>query len=245
MSKSVYLSPSTQEKNIGIGSYGTEESRMNQIADVVKSNLESQGIKVFRNKPEWTLSQVVADSNSKKADIHFAIHSNAGTGKARGCEIYTFSKGSEGEKIAGSVYREIEKIAPTGGRGIKFNQGLYELRKTASPSALVEVAFHDNPDDAKWIIGNINNIGIAITKGILSYFGITYVDQQNTKTQEHINYGTVNADVLNVRSGPGTSHKIIGHLKNGQKVRLIKKIGNWWNITYGENNGFVSANYIK
>lgn len=31
MSKSVYLSPSIQEGNIGYGDYGTEEERMNEV----------------------------------------------------------------------------------------------------------------------------------------------------------------------------------------------------------------------
>ncbi len=42
----VYLSPSTQENNIGIGGYGTEEKRMNQVADVVERLLKSSGITV-------------------------------------------------------------------------------------------------------------------------------------------------------------------------------------------------------
>lgn len=32
----VYISPSSQEDNRGVGNYGTEEVRMNQIADVVE-----------------------------------------------------------------------------------------------------------------------------------------------------------------------------------------------------------------
>ena len=39
MNTSVYLSPSVQENNIGIGNYGTEEKRMNEIADIVEDKL--------------------------------------------------------------------------------------------------------------------------------------------------------------------------------------------------------------
>ncbi|NLN64887.1 MAG: N-acetylmuramoyl-L-alanine amidase, partial [Clostridiaceae bacterium] len=82
MIKSVYLSPSTQENNIGYGDYGTEEERMQQVCDVVQEELLRHGITVFRNTPDMTLNQVVADSNQKDPTIHFAIHSNASTGKA-------------------------------------------------------------------------------------------------------------------------------------------------------------------
>ena len=60
MSKSVYLSPSMQENNVGVLNYGTEETRMNQIADVVQKVLQDYGVDVYRNRPEWSLGQAVS-----------------------------------------------------------------------------------------------------------------------------------------------------------------------------------------
>ena len=181
MSKKVYLSPSTQEKNIGAGSYGSEEKRCNQIADVVQNELKRHGVVVYRNKPTMTLTQVVADANKTDADIEFAIHTNAFDKKSRGCEVFCHRKGGEGEKLAKAVYKQISAITPTGDRGVKegynFYNGkpMYEPCYTKMPAALIEIDFHDNPDSAKWIIENIEEIGIAIAKGILNYFGIKYV----------------------------------------------------------------------
>jgi N-acetylmuramoyl-L-alanine amidase len=184
MSKSIYLSPSTQEKNRGVGIYGTEESRMNNIADVTERVLKQNGIVVYRNKPEMTLSQVVSDSNSKKPDIHLAIHSNACDGKARGCEVCCHQYGGEGEKLAKVVYSEIAPLTPSADKGIKegcnhFGEGkpLYETAKTNAPAALIEIAFHDNIEDADWIVCNMEEIGIALAKGVLKYFGIPYVSE--------------------------------------------------------------------
>ena len=39
----VYLSPSTQDKSFGIGDFGVEEFRMNQIADAVEEVLLKDG----------------------------------------------------------------------------------------------------------------------------------------------------------------------------------------------------------
>lgn len=172
MGKSVYLSPSTQEHNIGSGNYGSEEARMNQIADVTQKVLQSNGVEVHRNKPEWSLAQVVNDSNQVKPDLHFAIHSNAGGG--RGSEVFAYAAGGNGEKAAKAIYSEIEPLTPTSDRGVKFNPSLYELRNTNAPAALVEIAFHDNAEDAAWIVNNIEAIGIALAKGVLKYFGIPY-----------------------------------------------------------------------
>ncbi len=178
MSKSIYLSPSTQEHNEGVGEYGTEAKRMNEIADIVQKVLQDYGIDVYRNRPQWSLCQVVNDSNRVKPDLHFAIHSNAGGG--RGAEIYAYAPGGEAEKAAKTIYAEIESLTPSTDRGVKFNPSLYELRNTISPAILVEVAFHDNVEDATWIINNIENIGIALAKGVLKYFGITYEKSKNT-----------------------------------------------------------------
>jgi len=157
---------------------------MNQICDVVQEELLRHGITVFRNRPDMTLKQVVEDSNRKDPTIHFAIHSNAHTGQARGSEVFCHRFGGEGERLAKLVYSELEPLTPTKDRGVKeglnhFGPGkpLYELDKTNAPAALVEIAFHDNSEDAKWILANIVPIGIALAKGILNYFVVPYIEE--------------------------------------------------------------------
>lgn len=49
------------------------------------------------------------------------------------------------------------------------------------------------------------------------------------------------ASVLNVRKGAGTNYYVIGQLKQGQKIRLDTKVGNWWSIYFGDLGGFVST----
>lgn len=184
MGKSIYLSPSTQERNIGAGDYSTEEMRMNQVVEVVANELVRHGVTVYRNRPEMTLSEVVKDSNLKSPDIHFAIHSNALNGKARGCEVFCHRYGGKGEELARLVYSKVSALTPIKDRGVKeghsfFGEGkpMYELAKTYAPAALIEIAFHDNPEDAKWITDNIQDIGTAIAKGILEYFCVPYIEE--------------------------------------------------------------------
>jgi hypothetical protein len=46
----IYIAPSNQEHNIGVGNYGTEEERMNQLADKLIDGLhELKDVEVFRN----------------------------------------------------------------------------------------------------------------------------------------------------------------------------------------------------
>lgn len=184
MAKSVYLSPSTQQNNIGVGSYGTEETRCNQVADTVETELKRHGVTVYRNSPSMTLAQAVTDSNSKKADLHQAIHTNAYDGESRGCESFCWKKNNTtGHVLATNVYNEISAITPTTDRGVKegynyYGTGkhMYEVYQTSQPACLVEIIFHDNLEDVTWFLKNIENCGIAIAKGILKTLGITYIN---------------------------------------------------------------------
>lgn len=180
MAKKVYLSPSTQEDNIGAGNYGTEELRMNQITNVVAYHLIRHGIVVYRNDPNMSLRRVVEDSNNKDPDFHLAIHSNAGGG--RGCEAFCYKAGEPGESQAWNIYNELSHITPTGDRGVKqgynyYGDGIhmYEVAYTNAIAVLVEVDFHDNIDGSTWILSNIEPIGIALAKGVLKSLGLTYL----------------------------------------------------------------------
>jgi len=87
----IYLSPSTQENNRGLSPFGTEEAGMNKIADHLMPLLIKDGrFEVRRNSISMSPHQCAYDSNDFKADIHVAIHSNAGGGQ--GTEVYAYSR---------------------------------------------------------------------------------------------------------------------------------------------------------
>ena len=172
--KVIFLSPSTQEFNVGYGDFGTEEYRMNRIADIAEQLLKSQGYTVYRNDPNEKLSAAVRKSNEIGPDIHVALHSNAsGQGyNAQGPEIFANRPNTPGDKLAHAIYDEIMEIYPdpTKGRGVLYTSSLYEIIRTTAPAVLLEVAFHDNKDDAQWIINNEQQIAQAVVNGINNYF---------------------------------------------------------------------------
>lgn len=76
------------------------------------------------------------------------------------------------------------------------------------------------------------------------------VQSGSTTTTSSGQYGTVSTSGgnLNVRKQPSTSSAILGKLKNGTKVEILGKTGNWYIIPYssGTNGkGYVYASYIK
>ena len=134
--KVVFLSPSTQEFNVGYGNFGTEEYRMNRIGDIVERLLKNQGY------------------------------------NSQGPEIFANRPNTPGDRLANDIYDEIIKIYPypDKGRGVLYTSSLYEIIRTNAPAVLLEVAFHDNADDANWIINNEEEIAQAIVNGINNYF---------------------------------------------------------------------------
>lgn len=202
MSK-VYLSPSNQTQNIGYGNYGTEKSRMIQIAEVVQRELLRK-FEVKMAQYESNLSTRATESNKWGSDVYVAIHSNAGGG--RGCEVYAFSTTSKGNTLAHKIYNKLSAITPSADRGVKYNS-LYETRVPSAPACLIEVIFHDNKEDAEWLMNNIELIGKEIAKGIYEYFGVEYSEGQATnpiqekpKTQELGDIGKIQ-QTLNSRYG--------------------------------------------
>ena len=172
----IYLSPSLQEYNPFYGG-GSEEEVMNLIADAMEPYLAADGIEYLRNAPEMTLGQAIADSNNSNVDFHLAIHSNAAppsvAGTRSGPVVYYYATSPYGRQMAELIAEELREIYPDPSKvQVLPTTTLRELRRTNAPSALVEVAYHDNPEDAAWIRGNIDEIGKALSNAVAAYFGL-------------------------------------------------------------------------
>lgn len=170
----VYVSPSVQEHNVGVGDYGTEAQRMQVIGALVETYLRANGFDVRRNRPEMSLKDIILDSNRYRPDAHVAIHSNAGGGE--GTEAWHYPGSEQGRKLAQCVYDEVAPLSPGKDRGLKTSAVFAELRSTIAPAVIIEVGFHDNPADAAWIMSQPREIAKAIARGVCRYFGTAFKD---------------------------------------------------------------------
>lgn len=103
------------------------------------------------------LSTIVSKCNAHNVDLDISIHLNSarndphGDGKCGGVEVYGYD-----DRIYGTAYRIAESIANTLGIGfhgapVKYNTGLYVLRKTRAKAILIECCFVDDKDDVnRW-----------------------------------------------------------------------------------------------
>lgn len=167
----VYLSPSTQDKSFGTGDFGTEEFRMNQIADAVeKILLQSGDYAVFRNVPGMTKEEIIRDSNETKPNIHIAIHSNYENDPGPSCYVKVGDEVSNG--FGKEIYKEVMAIYHDKSidKGLIYDEKIVEINKVNSPAILMMLGSHNNVKDAEWLVGNIDNIGRAIARGIVKGF---------------------------------------------------------------------------
>lgn len=170
---SVYLSPSTQEFNQYF-SGGNEEFYMNILADIVQKNLENIGITVVRNNPDLPLASAIEESNAGDYDLHLALHSNASpeqfAGKLQGSDIYYYPGSVKAKEFADILADNLKEIYPNPRLvNVRSTTELGELQFTKAPAVLVEVAYHDNPNDEMWIKENLNEIGDTIAQAVVDY----------------------------------------------------------------------------
>lgn len=240
----IYLSPSTQEFNPYNGG-GNEEEYMNLIADAMEPFLTASGIKFVRNTPDMTASSSIAASNRGNYDLHFSLHSNAsgsGSGNVRGSEVYYYPTSSKGKRLAEIVARNLQLIYPlAGGTKIVPTTSLGEVRRTKAPSVLVEIAYHDNAEDAQWIRDNVEEIAENLVLSLTEYFGIPFNYPQPIYTTTVATKGSN----LNIRYAPSTQSSVVGKIPNGAEVVVYANIPGWAVVGYNGIVGYASSKYLN
>jgi len=58
-------------------------------------------------------------------------------------------------------------------------------------------------------------------------------------------YVNTPGSALNVRSGAGTSHAVIGTLKHGEKITVTDQAGDWYKLTFSGKTGYISKAFTK
>ena len=149
-----------------------------EIGKRVKYHLERHQQIVIESRDSdktVSLSERSNKANINKVDLCISIHCNAfSQSTAQGFEIYHYAGSTRGQQLAKCILDNIKKAKLcTKNRGLKTNN-LHMTREVIAPSVLIELGFITNAFDKKLIVENRENFAIAITKGILEYWGIQY-----------------------------------------------------------------------
>ncbi len=240
----IFLSPSTQEFNQYTGG-GTEEQYMNLLADRMEPYLRASGITYVRNDPGRGAAGAIADSNAAYYDVHLALHTNASppnlSGQLRGIDIYYSPSSAESERLATIIANNFKSIYPLPDRSnARPTTTLGEVTRTRAVAVLCEIGYHDNPEDAAWIRGNLTPIAANLTESLCDYFGIPFVYPQAIRRGMVVTDGST----LHLRSFPNTDSRILAAIPNGASVTIYGTTGNWYVVSWNGQTGYVSADYV-
>ena len=240
----IYLSPSTQEFNPYVTG-GNEEQYMNLVADAMEPYLAASGIRYTRNTPDMTAASSIAASNRGNYDLHLALHSNAtgtGDGSRRGSEVYYYPSSERGKRFAEIAAKNLKLIypIPENVRTIPTTS-LGEVRRVRAPGVLIEIAYHDNAEDANWIKNNIEAIAANLVYSLTEFFYIPFNTPQPIFTASVATLGSN----LNVRYKPSTEAVIVGQIPNGAEVTVFAVVGDWAVVSYGNLTGYVARRYLQ
>ena len=187
------------------------------------------------------LSKIVSKCNKHKVDLDVSIHFNSGRdddegdGSIGGTEVYISSSNSKAKETAERVCESISKLGFKN-RGVKI-ASFYFLRKTNSPAMLIESCFVDDKDDIE--LYNYKSMAKAIVEGIVG----GEVKNTTKKTATKPYKVKITANTLNVRSGPGTSSKIVDVVKKNTIFTIVEENNGWGKLKSGA--GWISLVYTK
>lgn len=243
----IYLSPSTQEYNPYITGSGSEEYWMNRIADAMEPYLRANTIRFTRNTPEMTAASSIAQAARGSYNFYLALHSNASgdgssEGRQRGIIAFYYPTSTNGRRAADIFVKNLKEIYPLPQLvTARATTALGEVRQPKMPSVLLEIGYHDNTADARWIEENVQPIAENLSRSMTEYFALPFLYPTTPRT------GTVITEesALNVRAYPSMSGQVVGSVPREAQLTVYGQYDGWYSMAYGNLAGYVRSEYVR
>lgn len=157
------------------------------IAKKLKTLLEQEDVCVTLTRDSDTGLYQESDSNKKVADLQnrcalieklnpdctVSIHQNSfSSPEVKGAQVFYYGQSAEGEALAKLVQESlIRRVDPENHRQAKSNESYYLLKRTVSPTVIVECGFLSNPVEAELLVSEDyqNRLAWAIHMGVMEF----------------------------------------------------------------------------
>ena len=171
-----------------IGIHGEQEKEINlKIAEILKTFLELDGYEVVMTRTEDGGLYDENTSNKKVQDMKrrievieeadpilvVSIHQNSYSEEyVKGAQVFYYGESQEGKELAEVLQKSlVAELDKENHRTAKANESYYLLKKTESPTVIVECGFLSNSQEAELLSDAEyqQKVAVAISKGIENY----------------------------------------------------------------------------
>lgn len=171
-----------------VGTNGAREKDINlELAKKLKKLLEKENMTVILTRDSDTGLEPAGSTNKKAADMQkrcqiitdadplftVSIHQNSYPApEVRGAQVFYYEQSAQGKELAEAIQNSlISEADPANTRTAKSNTSYYLLKKTPTPTVIVECGFLSNPTEADLLLDPAyqDKLAKAICNGILSY----------------------------------------------------------------------------
>lgn len=221
----IYLSPAYHYYNKCYVENCDETTHNNLYLDELEPYLKACGIEYKRGTRRIAKSgedgtvlmyKAIKESNEYKPDIHYVSHTNGYDGTVQGYRPMVYKYSGKNKELADIMFKWRKKIYTMGKSGIYERPDLAELNSTDAVAFYEEHIFHDNKKDAEWFHKNLRKIAEYTCRGFCEYFGISFVDPYEKKTDEKTDKKTESKDI----------YRVCKSWKNGKAVDQIGAYNN-------------------
>lgn len=187
MAYKIALSPEDRASNTYAVGNTNERDQMRKVADLLEAALTRCGFAV-KNMQYGNMYDRVVDGNKWGADLYIALHTNGFDGTVAGTRVHCYPS-EKSRKIGKLIQDRIAPLSPGTSERLVESTNLYELRMPTMPAVLPEFGFHDNPEEAQWIIDNVKLIAEETCQAVCEFFGVKYVPEDEKNTLYRIQVG--------------------------------------------------------
>lgn len=178
-----------------VGNGLKEKDIVLDVGNKVTKILEQHNVEVIHTRTTDVfveLSERAQVANKANADVFVSLHCNAFSNPdAQGVEVFSYPNSVKGKELSQSILDSIVKDnLYTKNRGTKTDN-FAVLRLSSMPSALVELGFITNAEDAGILRDKQDELAIAVAKGILNLLDIKYMEEREEPDKLKINLNGV------------------------------------------------------
>ncbi len=175
-----------------IGINKAKEKEINlQIAKELEKLLKEEGIKVVMTRRDDEGLYDKSSNNKKVEDMRrrceiitkakpvftVSIHQNSYPEESvKGAQVFYYGQSKEGKNLAETLQKSlVDHLDPQNHRQAKANESYYLLKKTPSPTVIVECGFLSNSKEAELLVTEEyqKKVAEAVKLGILDCLNIT------------------------------------------------------------------------